>query len=151
MMSGPGIGVGADWYPIHRSTMRIGRRGQRGLAPDVDLGPFDPQRLVSRRHAEMTLEDGVVHLRDLGSRNGTTVNGVSVGRVARRLDDGDELGFANVAARFARDAPWPDGLRADRAQPGAALQEPTVVGRRGALIRPAPRARAWWRRLAWWK
>lgn len=34
------------------------------------------QERVSRRHCELTATDGVVHLRDLGSRNGTVVGGV---------------------------------------------------------------------------
>lgn len=34
------------------------------------------QERVSRRHCELSAQDGVVHLRDLGSRNGTLVGGV---------------------------------------------------------------------------
>lgn len=33
------------------------------------------QERVSRRHCEFTVEDGIVHLRDLGSRNGTLLGG----------------------------------------------------------------------------
>lgn len=33
------------------------------------------QERVSRRHCQFTVEDGVVHLRDLGSRNGTLLGG----------------------------------------------------------------------------
>jgi diguanylate cyclase (GGDEF)-like protein len=56
---------------------------------------------VSRRHARLTLEDGDVSIEDLGSANGTLVNGATV--VSRRLlQDGDKISLGpNVILRFA--------------------------------------------------
>lgn len=48
---------------------------------------------VSRRHAELLFRDGVWVIRDLGSTNGTTVNGSQVGR--SELRPGDIVGLAD--------------------------------------------------------
>ena len=63
----------------------------RGVTSDVPI--YDPT--VSRRHAELTATDGGVRVRDLGSSNGTFVNG-------SRVDDtvitaGDVVTFGKVA------------------------------------------------------
>ena len=49
---------------------------------------------VSRRHAEVIFEEGVVSVRDLGSTNGTTVAGEAVGEDAVELNHGDDVEFA---------------------------------------------------------
>lgn len=46
--------------------------------------------LVTRRHASVTVREGTVLLRDLGSANGTWVNGERIGGT-RELRDGDSL------------------------------------------------------------
>src|SRR5213076_2279194 len=46
---------------------------------------------LSRRHARIFGENGVVYLADLDSKNGTTVNGTAVRHSIVRLSDGDEL------------------------------------------------------------
>ncbi|MER5733049.1 DUF1707 and FHA domain-containing protein [Streptomyces sp. NPDC002138] len=54
---------------------------------------------VSRHHAELRLQDGLWVLRDLGSTNGTTVNGERVtGAVVVRA--GDQVGFGNMQYRL---------------------------------------------------
>jgi hypothetical protein len=55
----------------------------RSRASDVVLS--DPE--VSRRHAQLRFRDGKWILEDLQSRNGTTVNGVRVGRCELRPGD----------------------------------------------------------------
>lgn len=45
---------------------------------------------VSRRHAELTPDDGVWYIRDLESQNGTYVNGVRIGELTR-LRAGDQV------------------------------------------------------------
>ena len=67
-----------------------------GRLPECEITLVDPN--VSRRHAEIHPRgDGFV-LVDLGSTNGSTVNGVPV--VERELRDGDELGFGNIRLIF---------------------------------------------------
>ena len=52
--------------------------------------------MLSRRHACIFSKDGTVYLRDLESRNGTSVNHVGVGRAPCELRDGDEICFADT-------------------------------------------------------
>ncbi len=53
---------------------------------------------VSRRHASIALVNGVPMLRDLGSRNGSFVNGERVR--SRTLKPGDDLRFGNTEMRI---------------------------------------------------
>jgi hypothetical protein len=97
MREGPG-GVGAgslllpngDRFVLDEHTVVLGR------LPDCDITLNDTN--VSRRHAEIRpAGDGFV-LIDLGSTNGSKVNGVRVAQ--RELVDGDELGFGNIRLVF---------------------------------------------------
>jgi predicted component of type VI protein secretion system len=54
---------------------------------------------VSRRHAMVIARDGVYVVEDLGSLNGTTLNGIPVIGVTA-LSDGDRLGLAGVEVEF---------------------------------------------------
>ena len=53
---------------------------------------------VSRRHAEVILSEHAVTIRDLGSTNGTEVNGVTVQE--QQLRDGDQVTIGQVLLRF---------------------------------------------------
>jgi len=53
---------------------------------------------VSRFHCELVVEDGRIHVRDLGSRNGTTVDGVAV--IDALLHSGASLGVGRNQIRF---------------------------------------------------
>jgi len=53
---------------------------------------------VSRRHAEVRPAGEGFAVADLGSMNGTTVNGVAVREQA--LADGDEIGVGSTTIRF---------------------------------------------------
>ncbi len=75
---------------------RLGTHTTIGRTPDNQI--VVPVREVSRKHAEITLtEDGYV-LRDLGSPNGTYVNGQQV--TEYRLQDGDRVGFGGQVFVF---------------------------------------------------
>lgn len=50
---------------------------------------------LSRRHAELTIRDGLMYVRDLGSSNGTYVNGQRV--TEARVKRGDELRFDTLS------------------------------------------------------
>lgn len=50
---------------------------------------------VSRKHAEVIMQDGVVSVRDLGSTNGTTLNDEPVGADAMPVQPGDVVAFAD--------------------------------------------------------
>ncbi|MGF6964475.1 pSer/pThr/pTyr-binding forkhead associated (FHA) protein [Paraburkholderia sp. WC7.3g] len=48
---------------------------------------------LSRRHARVFIEHGAIYVADLGSKNGTTVNGIAVRQTPARMRAGDELCF----------------------------------------------------------
>lgn len=69
-----------------------------GINPEINLGPLDLSRSLSRRHAKIVLADGQVLLReDVGTTNGTFVNGVRI-RTGEpvTLKAGDKLKFGSV-------------------------------------------------------
>ena len=70
-----------------------------GRNPDCDVVLPDPTKEVSRQHAEVRREDGGFVVVDLGSLNGTKVNGAGV-RGSRELRDGDEITIAKHSLRF---------------------------------------------------
>jgi predicted RecA/RadA family phage recombinase len=83
------------------------QRGQRfsvakdsiiiGRVAGCDVVISDPE--VSRRHASITWERGQPILRDLGSTNGTFVNGVRL-TGSQALSDGDTIGLGKVQLSF---------------------------------------------------
>lgn len=97
MKEGPG-GAGAgslllpnnDRYILGDSIVVLGR------LPDCDITLNDTN--VSRRHAEIRPVGDRFYLVDLGSTNGSKVNGTRVSE--RELLDGDELGFGSIKLVF---------------------------------------------------
>ncbi len=80
------------------TTYRFGRRVLVGRAPSADLRLDDPQ--VSRLHARIEMRDDGVYVEDIGSRNGTLVDGRNV-HTSRRLmiDEEIEIGAASIIFR----------------------------------------------------
>jgi hypothetical protein len=79
-----------DRIPLTGGTVLIGR------GADATIRVSDSS--VSRRHAEVRpAGDGWV-LADLGSTNGTRVNGMPV--TERKLEDGDTIGVGDASLRF---------------------------------------------------
>lgn len=62
---------------------------------DVPFIDYPAERItrLSRRHARIFTERGAVYVADLGSKNGTTLNGVAVRQAPARVRAGDELCF----------------------------------------------------------
>ena len=70
-----------------------------GSAKDNDIPINDD--VVSGHHAEIKIsEDGETWLRDLGSQNGTFVNGARMGKSERMLMDSDVISIAHHDFRF---------------------------------------------------
>ena len=110
------LGGGPD-IPLDRGPILVGRH------PHCDVRPRSIR--VSRRHCCLTEVDGVVIVRDLGSTNGTSINGQRV--EAGRLRPGDELAIANLRYRLepgpANRASTADSRSGPRAD-GASLADP---------------------------
>jgi pSer/pThr/pTyr-binding forkhead associated (FHA) protein len=83
---------------------------------------------LSRRHARIFVENGDAWLADLGSKNGTTVNGVPVRQTIVRLRDGDEIVLARVLAYRVRAQ-----AAAPAAAPAARLASLALVPERAEL------------------
>jgi len=89
MKSGP---VPGKIYPIEKSEMYLGREAGN------DIFINEPE--VSRRHARLTLQSGNYILEDLGSTNGTRLNGKTV--QSRELADGDKITIGTTVIEFRR-------------------------------------------------
>lgn len=86
--------TGTARFPVRARSVTIGR----SLDNDVVL---DAERTVSRHHARFDLGDGGWIVRDLGSQNGTYVNGeAATTDDARAVGPGDIVGLGNVTVRL---------------------------------------------------
>ena len=79
-------------------TIGRGVENEAANSVDFDLTPFGAYHFgVSRHHAIMTLKEGYLYLEDLGSTNGTRINGFQLtANQPYRLRDGDEIEFARL-------------------------------------------------------
>ena len=73
----------------------IGRKDvKHGILPDLDLTEMDSMKIASRRHACIEFDQTTYKLTDLGSSNGTWLNGERLElQQARPLQDGDFIAF----------------------------------------------------------
>ncbi len=81
--------------PLLIDRITVGRATSK-TAWEVSLQ--DPS--VSRPHAQLELTNGVWILRDMGSANGTLINGSPVSEKGRHLSDGDLIAFGTTLALF---------------------------------------------------
>jgi hypothetical protein len=105
LVSGPGApgapGGEQHTYELQTPVTLLGR------GTDCDLRLVDPG--VSRHHAELRVENDQVVLVDLGSTNGTFVNGQPIRRVA--LTDGTHVSLGRTTLIFRQDGPDRDDGR----------------------------------------
>ena len=99
--AGPPEDVAFQRYSFAIEDGAISRFASRlihiGSAPDSDLVLPDPT--VSRLHARLEFDQSGYLLRDLESKNGTSVDGVRIGQ--GYLDEGAVVTFGNTRCRFA--------------------------------------------------
>jgi hypothetical protein len=110
--------------PVKEARFLIGRSDECHLRPNSEL--------VSRVHCQLTVENNTVHLRDLGSSNGTIVNGERL-TAEVVINDGDlvqvgPLGFQVIMV--------PD------AAPAAAVAAPAKMAATAPPAAPTPAAPA---------
>ena len=75
----------------------------RGIRPDIDLSKYDPASRISRRHARITSRGGQFYIEDLGSANGSFVNGRTRLKPQEPypLVNGDVLKIGETTLKFA--------------------------------------------------
>jgi len=83
--------TGRDPLPLTDKAITIGR------SPECDIS-FDDAN-ISRRHAEIKVVLDAYVISDLGSTNGTNVNGVPI-TLERTLRDGDIIALGSNTIRF---------------------------------------------------
>lgn len=93
---------------VERSPSRQPRVGERlplrasnAIGRDAGNDISFPDEAASARHAKLDVEDGEWWIEDLGSTNGTMVNGVRISK-REKLRAGDEIGIGRVAMRLDR-------------------------------------------------
>lgn len=96
-----------------------------GRAEDNEITIQDPN--VSRRHARLERQENGFAVEDLGSTNGTSLDGAPIGR--ERIDDGDVITFGHTATTFSVRRGRSRGREA--AYPGSASGPEGVTSRRG--------------------
>lgn len=90
VMTGTALG---QVFPLRPGSSVIGRTAETDIAI--------PDEAVSRAHARIYVEGATVSIEDLGSRNGTFVNGLGLDGVTD-LDDGDRIQLGHgTTVRFA--------------------------------------------------
>lgn len=116
--------AGTSRLALRGDTMRIGRSAEN----DVVL---NNQPTVSRHHAQLSRRsDGQWRVRDLGSHNGTHVNGVALAVDAEPVVGPDDIiGVGSVTIRIVSDAEA-DGLTIEDASAGAMHRLLTVLSSR---------------------
>lgn len=89
--SGPNSGAAIR---LSSGTITLGRAHDNDIVLD--------EAVVSRRHAAVVRKDVDYHLRDLGSKNGTFLNGRRIGNKEHLLQHGDEIhiGGSNILLVF---------------------------------------------------
>ena len=94
-----------------------------GRALNSDIPVFDPT--ISRKHAEVACDENGVHVKDLGSSNGTFLNGTRIDEA--RLSPGDIITFGKVAFRLKETIPSPDTLATSPSGPHSAPRAATIL------------------------
>jgi DNA-binding NtrC family response regulator len=91
----------ADVIPLARNAQLV-----VGRVPEADISI--PEPTLSRQHARIERMGDDVWIEDLGSSNGTLVNGEPIDR--KRLLPGDDIGLGNVALSVHINASYGQGL-----------------------------------------
>lgn len=94
---------------------------------------------ISRRHCELTPDDGRWYLRDLASANGTFVNGLRV-TDRRKLEAGDQIRAGNTLLVFGRERATArdQGVRVVRSSEISSVVEHTVPSADDSMILAVP-------------
>lgn len=110
VVSGPHSG---ESISIRRGKLLIGREEDCQLRPDSEF--------VSRHHCVLLLDEYTLRVRDLGSKNGTFVNGHRIGGGERILLHGDMIAIGEMMCQVDLSAAIPEAATAEAGAHSAAL------------------------------
>ncbi|WP_427130201.1 FtsK/SpoIIIE domain-containing protein [Pseudarthrobacter sp. S9] len=113
--SGPGAGI---VFALRRGQFRIGRSGTEVVIPDAEL---------SREHARLDVSESAVTLVDLGSANGTRVDGRRVRQSAVTTGSLIRCGDSTMSLIFGGGSASTDNPDSRMAWAGSGVAEPLVV------------------------
>ncbi|MCJ7435137.1 MAG: FHA domain-containing serine/threonine-protein kinase [Anaerolineales bacterium] len=93
---------GRKVFPLDRDICTIGRQGeQKKVLADIDVTALDTGKLASRLHVTVELSDGTFYVSDMGSTNGTYLNGEKLKpHEPRTLKAGDVIELGKYGVRF---------------------------------------------------
>ena len=101
--SGPSGGDGQRLETRHRLMLKSREvpllEGENIIGRDPDAALWIDHPSVSRRHARVVVSNGKIRLEDLGSKNGTFLNGKRIVR-PRPLSDADEIEIGPLTMVF---------------------------------------------------
>jgi serine/threonine protein kinase len=89
-------------FPLAESEIVLGRNSTtQNIKNDIDLSDLDTKKIVSRRHAVVKRQNDEFILCDLGSRNGTFINGERVSSTqSHTLLSGDVIEFGSGGVKL---------------------------------------------------
>ncbi len=98
------VGVGPFTFRLEAAASLVGRRSEaRAIFPEISIFWDDA---VSHRHALLQLDGAGLVLRDIGSANGTRLNGVEVPPMTdQRLTDADRIALGHWTCMTVRAIP----------------------------------------------
>jgi serine/threonine protein kinase len=93
---------GEEIVKSNQSELIVGRAVKNSPPPDIDLGPHQGAKAgVSRRHARLIRDADSWYVEDLGSTNGTFLNGAKLTPHQKNtLETGDKVRFGQIELEF---------------------------------------------------
>jgi adenylate cyclase len=102
-----------------------------GRAVNSDVPIYDPT--ISRQHAELSIQNGGVQVKDLGSSNGTFLNG---SRITEAVATPNDVVMFGKVSFYVREAAPPKPVEAPKPAGGGAFQPPK--GAQATIVRQLP-------------
>jgi pSer/pThr/pTyr-binding forkhead associated (FHA) protein len=129
-LPGDAFGAPAIQLPVlveNTGREHVIRPGLNIVGREGDVMLADPR--ISRKHAQITSENGTMVLEDLGSTNGTSYNGTKLGPGDKKtINQGDTVSFG--------------GLEMKLSLPGQTMATNILAGNKTAAISAAPKVEA---------
>ncbi|MGM9991822.1 MAG: FHA domain-containing protein [Candidatus Bruticola sp.] len=88
--------------PLSSEHTLLGRQSPAdNIYPEIDLTELDPESYVSRRHGQITRQGSKFLYEDIGSSNGSWINGARLeSKIQTELHDGDVLRLGRTEITF---------------------------------------------------